>query len=297
MTLIVGRIHEENIKIYSDSKITDINSVRNNPLTANLKCFILHPHICLSFSGNVHYAEKFLEKFYSKTPFSFYNILQYCLMLNNESNNSTHFAVSLIENKAMRLFKIAHGKIESEIQNFWLGDIDAYNVYQENFIGNDSSKTPFEKMGNAFEKVIKNEKLESVGFFEISVSTVFIPEISSKIFRYNLKSSAQIAPHSFQLTSENPVHLMNYGTAEDGSYSEVFLTSITIEFPAIAIHFFQGKFGILFCPALNHNKPLIFTNQPDGQEFANYIKREYNITLSGLVLKNGNSFMNIHGKG
>ncbi|MGL2966989.1 hypothetical protein [Flavobacterium sp. XGLA_31] len=296
MTLIVGRVHDENIKIYSDSKITDINSVRNNALTANLKCFILHPHICLSFSGNVHYAEKFLEKFYSNTPFSFSNILQYCLILNNESNNSTHFAVSLIDNKIMRLFKIAHGKIESEIQSFWLGDIDAYNVYQKTFLESDSEKTPFEKMGKAFEKVIKDEKLETVGFFEISVSTVFIPEISSKIFRYNLKSSAQIAPHTFQLTSENPVHLMTYGTAEDGSYSEVFLTSITIEYPAVAIHFFQGKFGILFCPALNHNKPLIFNNQPDGQEFANHIKREYNITLSGLVLKNGNSFMNILGR-
>lgn len=66
MTLIVSRIENRQMKIISDSKITDKNAVRNNPLAGNLKSFILSPQLSVSFAGKVYFAEKFLSLFFSK---------------------------------------------------------------------------------------------------------------------------------------------------------------------------------------------------------------------------------------
>ena len=105
MTLVVARKHNQNIKFLSDSKITDNFEVRNNALSANLKTYILHPYICMSFSGNVHFAEKFLENYYSNKLYAFANVLSHCLELNIESNNSTHFALALLDsNNTIKLF-------------------------------------------------------------------------------------------------------------------------------------------------------------------------------------------------
>ena len=60
MTIVIGRIIDNDIYIESDSRITDFRLVQTNLLTGLLKTIILNPFLCLSFAGFVEYAEKAL---------------------------------------------------------------------------------------------------------------------------------------------------------------------------------------------------------------------------------------------
>ena len=300
MTLIVARVNDNELEILSDTKITDECSVRNNPLSSNLKIFILNPKTCVAFSGNVYYAEKFLEYFYSLKLYNFFNILESCLYFNrisNSSPNSTDFGAAYIdENEIIKLYKIKDGKIESELNSFWLGDKLAFEEYQKNYFAVEENKDVFHKMSTAFKKVVSEGKIETVGNFTIGIDAWTPKNWKEKILGYKIQANATLMPGLMSPIQTNTIEYIPQGEAKDGGYSECFLRSLTLELPAIAIHFHQGKFGVLFCPALNYNHPIVIKDIEDGKEFANYVKREYNILLHGYVVENGSYFKEIIGE-
>ncbi len=298
MTLVIGKIKENSIRFVSDSKITDEFEVRNNPLLGNLKTFILNPKTCLSFSGNTYFAEKFLDEFYSNKIQNFQHLLIRCLQLNNESNDETFFCLGTLFNNKPELYKIYNRKIENNIKNVWIGDKIGFTKYQEIYLTNNKSDSEFSKMEEAFSAVISDEKIPSVSDFQISVETDFCEEANSSFFIYSFKTIMNVAPHSFTTKLENGKEViipMMHGDADVGSFGMSYLRSIEYFKPAIGIHFPQGKFGVLFCPMLNRNKAIVLKNQVDGEDFVNEVKKTYNISLQGLVAKDGNSFKNVVG--
>lgn len=284
MTLIVSRIEKNQIKIISDSKITDKNAVRNNPLTGNLKSFILTPQISVSFAGNVHYAEKFLSLYFSKKIKTFEELKFYCLALNNESNNKTDFIIASLVNKPT-LHKISNRKISDNLQNTWIGDKLGFEKYQEAFHNKQSEKKVFSKMTSAFEKVIADEKIESISDFQIAIDTVYHEKTNAYFFIYAMKMSMNIVPQTIKIKA-NEFNPILFGGPEIGGFGSSYLRSIDFLKPAVAIHFPQGKFGILFCPLLNFNKGLIIKEE-DGENFAKLVKKRYGIPLEGIVASNG----------
>jgi len=297
MTLIIAKIINQNIYFVSDTKITDNLAVRNNVLTSNLKIFILNPKICIAFAGNVHYAEKFLDHFYSLKNYSLYYILQYCTVLNKESGNTIEFGVGFIDiGDKMRLYKIKDGKTENDLQNFWLGDKKAFEKYQKHFLNKNESEDNIMKMIFAFEEVASDEEIETVGNFTISASTWVPKEFNESIFSYAIKAKSTGMPQYMDPIQKDKFNYIPQGNAEQGGYSECQLTSLTIHLPAIAIHFYQGKFGLLFCPAINHNHPIVINDQSNGKTFADYVKKKYGILLHGWMVEDGKYFKEVIGE-
>ena len=287
MTLIVGRIVNNGIRFISDSKITDENAVRNNVLSGNLKSFIVHHSTCVCFAGNTYFAEKFLTEFYSKKISNLKELLLCCLNLNIESNDETVFCIGNLNNNKSQLFKISERKIENNLKSVWIGDKIAFNKYQELYHSS-TKENEFQRMEESFDRIVKDEKIETVSDFQISTETVFHSESKSHIFIYGFKTSISFAPQTFKSKSRTTTITIPHGGPEIGGFGACYLRSININEPGIAIHFPQGKFGVLFCPKLSRNNAIII-KEPDGECFAYEIKKKYGIVLEGLVTKNGNA--------
>lgn len=299
MTLIIGKKRGSSIRFVSDSKITDENLVRNNPLLGSLKLFILDPKICLGFSGNLHFAEKLLEEYYSNKVQSFPFLLQRCLSLNKESDNSTFFVLGTLFSNIPELYKIYDGKIEANQKDIWIGDKLGFNKFQETYHNDMSDADDFSKMENAFDSVIKDEKITTVNDFQISVETNYINEINKTAFIYTFKTIMNVVPQRIvqetKIGENESIIQVEFGGAELGGFGMSYLRSRQYGLPAIAIHFPQGEFGVLFCPKINLNKPVIFKNQKNGEDFVYEVKKKYGIPLQGFVSENNNSFKNVSG--
>jgi hypothetical protein len=286
MTLIVSRIEKKQIKIISDSKITDKNAVRNNPLLGNLKSFILSPQLSVSFAGNVFFAEKFLSIYYSKKIRTLQELKICCLALNNESNDETDFLIASLTDKP-NLHKISGRKIIDNLENAWIGDKIGFEKYQESFHNDKSENNVFTKMNSAFKKVIEDEQIESISDFQIEIDTVYQESLNADFFIYAMNMSMNFAPQTLSFKSGERKSIP-FGGAEIGGFGSSYLRSIDFLKPAIAIHFPQGKFGVLFCPLINYNKAIVI-KEDDGENFANFIKEKYGVHLEGLVSANGNA--------
>jgi len=291
MTLIVGKIKNNKIRFFSDSKITDENSVRNNALSGNLKLYIINPVTCIGFAGNVYFAEKFLSELYSNKLRSFSQLVERCLKLNIESDNKTVFCIGLLnQNASPQLFKIDNNKIEVSRTDIWIGEKLGFEKYQESYHSYDSKEDDFLKMEKAFNEVIKDEKIPTVSDFQISVETEFSLE-NNIGFLYGLKAKMHFGQQSFTISGEDRIKEIpiTFGGADIGASGITYLRSFSFLQPAIAIHFPQGEFGVLFYPMINQNKPIIITNQPDGEDFANEVLKIYGIRLQGMVAKDGHA--------
>ena len=294
MTLVIGRIFDNKIRVTSDSKIMDSTVVRNNPLLGNIKSIIINPQICLSFAGNVFFAEKLLQLYYSGKISKLDELIYECLKINRESNDETDFMIASLMNGERKLIKISGYQLYQGIQNAWIGDNIAFNNYQEHYHSDKSNNDEFSKMESALASVIKDEKIESVSDFQISVETVYHDNMKGYFFVYATKTSMSYAKQTFKVTNENFL-VIPFGGPEIGAYGITYLRSIHILKPAIAIHFPQGKFGVLFYPQNSYNKAIIRKIE-DGEEFIKEIKEEFGIPLEGLIAKNGDSLKYIINK-
>lgn len=258
MTLVVGRIEGKNIFIESDSKISDENLAKHNPLYGMLKTIIISPFLCISFaSNNINFVEDALKSFFEKTDWSadklsnIDTLLNMLLAVNKKSNNTTDFALASITNGEPMLFKISNGIIERGITHFWLGNINGFNIYQREYLSLDENISIEQKMQLAFEKVINEPSLTDIGDFHIS--TYVEEKIASiPVFLYRIKVISIMTESSlitFNKANESvPVPII--GTAAGGSFAISYFTTVTPNFHGVAIHFFQGNLGVLFCPQL-----------------------------------------------
>ncbi|MCB0462924.1 MAG: hypothetical protein R2816_10520 [Flavobacteriaceae bacterium] len=184
MTLIICRQIKEKVYIVSDSKVTDKNAVRNNPLAGNLKSLILNPYLSLSFAGNVHYAEKILELFYSNRIGSLQQLVLSCLKANIESNDETDFIIASLQNGNAIIIKISNKTAQQNQQNAWIGNQLAFNKFQEYYHTDNSNKGESFKINKAFKSVIENEEIEDVADFCLSIETVYQENIKKHCFIY-----------------------------------------------------------------------------------------------------------------
>ena len=292
MTLIICRQIKEKIYIVSDSKVTDKDAVRNNPLTGNLKSLILNPYLSLSFAGNIYYAEKILELFYSNRISNLQQLVLQCLKANIESNNETDFIIASLENGNRVIIKISNKTTQQNQQNAWIGNPEAFNKFQEYYHTAESDKKESSKISSAFKSVIKNEEIENVADFCLSIETVYQENIKKHCFIYEMSAEVSFAPATITLTKENQSQIIPFGGPEKGAFLALYMRSFNLLKPAIAIHFPEGKFGVLFCPSINLNKAIV-VKEPDGEKFMEIVLEKYGINLEGLVAKEGMRLMMI----
>lgn len=285
MTLIVGKIYENKIYIESDSKVTDKNSVKNDPLTSVIKTLILHPFISLSYAGNIHFAEKAIDEFFNKKIDSISDFLELLISINVESLHKTDFVVASLINNSPKFYRIKNGTVEKDLTSIWLGDLEAFNNYQKEYhsLSEDEANIP-KNMETAFQKVIIDPNIKSVDHFQISLTTQEKIWQGNDIFLYREKVIVQTTLAQ-ELNFKNGNEWVDISLGEDqtgAGHGLSYLITISPHFHGVAIHFTHGKFGVLFCPQINRIEGKIILNV-SGEEFVEQIKTKYSVPLRGFV--------------
>lgn len=299
MTLVIAKIVGDDIQIISDTKISDISLGSQNPLYGQLKTILLNPYISISFSGLPDYVQEVLEPFYHKKyPNSnsilvVNSILIKCLEINRKSDNLTNFIICITYQNQPKIYRISNYQIEQNLTTAWIGDIIGFNKYQEFYHLSDKI-TEFEKMEDAFEKVVDDSSVETVGDFTIRVSNEEDRSGKIQFLNYQINRIRYFGPYEF-VQVDNEKFMMKHSSSEKGGFGFSLFRSCNPQTPAIGFHFHVGSFGLLFFPTFNYTNGIVMLNQSDGAMFAEEIKNKYGFDVHGLlVAENGLSFKHIN---
>lgn len=320
MSLVVAKVIDSIIRIESDSKITAPNAVQSNPFAGVIKSIILSPKVCISYAGNLAYADKALKQVFRKDIVNDVDALTAILLdINKESiadnpdnnSNQTDFIITSSVTEP-QLIKISEGNINKNSKNAWIGDYRGFECYQRSFHQKiENNKAPstdelFMAQSNAFKEVIDESSIESIGHFQISISN------NNKLneFRYLLKSIIHSQNQTVNIPAKDAWVMMPMGNAEEGSYGECHLVTESSGVQAIGIHFPFGYFGALFHPTELYKHGLsVDANQPfelrkcqiirdvDAKQFIEEVEGEYGITLCGLIYEFNNSAVKFINRG
>lgn len=292
MTLVVARTAETNIYIKSDTKITDtfgkglVREQRERlPLAGLLKSVILSPKISVSFAGEALHAARFLKGYYlsKDTEWNLDQLLAELLKHHLCSENNCDFLLCSALAEIPEIFTIKDGALSAASANGWIGDIDAFNIFQKSYHAADENSVS-DRMRTAFQEVIDNPRVDTVGHFQIEQS--FYKKLSDP--HSDIEGSFLYDEKAIAFGGFEPQHLkagertkLKFGTSETGAYSEVFLRSYSSSIYAVAIHFPHNDLGVLMCPMIDVDNPIIF-HDCDVDQFMQQLRRLCAIPMEGI---------------
>ncbi len=299
MTLVIAKIVEDNIQIISDTKISDIYLGSQNPLLGQLKTILLNPYISISFSGLPDYVQEVLEPFYKNEYPNFNSILVVnsilikCLEVNRKSDNRTNFIVCVMHQNQPKIYRVSNSQVEQNLKTAWIGDITGFSKYQEHYHLSDKIKE-FEKMEDAFNKVVDDSSIETVGDFVIRLANEEDESGQVQLLNYQINRIRYFGPYDF-VEVDKGKFMMKHSSSEKCGFGFSLFRSCNPQTPAIGFHFHVGSFGLIFFPKLNYTNGEIMLNQSDGEKFAEEVKKKYGFDVHGLLVsENGISFTHIN---
>lgn len=184
-----------------------------------------------------------------------------------ESNDISECDFLVIDTKRLEIHKIKEGLIET-INNgrTWIGDIEAYNLFQEKLDENgyNSAPNPIAKssaMMNSLEAVIEDGSITNVGEFPIS------------IFNSNGEIQQAVAFKAFGTD--------NSFSGNTTSDSMIINLTIPVESGVAALGFYMNKFkkGALYLPLLQDD-PILINGDTIGK-FRAKVMKDFGIELLG----------------
>jgi hypothetical protein len=285
MSLVRAQQFGDNFKILSDTKISDSEQILRGVETNILKVVILRPDLCIGFAGLIGPASLGIEKMdklIGAEEVHIDRVLDHLLQRHLAAAKKTDFIVASLT-PSSNLYKISEGKVESDLQNCWIGDHDAFSTYQEFFhqtrgferpeLSPESAEnvnTNF-RMQRAFIRLVESGLHESVGHFMIEVATN--PGIG---FYYEARYIGTPGPASLHRQIEPSEEISDW-SASIGGFSTSILVPDQAGIGAIGIYFFQGKFGALFYP-IKQEEPIVITNV-DKEEFIAQVFERFGVRL------------------
>ncbi|MCB9192789.1 MAG: hypothetical protein H6602_14100 [Flavobacteriales bacterium] len=175
--------------------------------------------------------------------------------------------------------KISSGKAEDKLSTGWIGDIEAFEFFQKEWNNRSAEKSEFESLTTAFKQTIENEKLESVGDFQISVITTDNNKGKVPTVMYEEKMEL-ISGISQKLEIGKKSIPLTFGDASSGSYGISYFISLDLFNQAVGVHFPLGDFGLLFFPKVGLGA--IKYSNTDAQGFIDSVKSDYGIPMKGF---------------
>lgn len=284
MTLVVAKKNSDDLFMVADSKLNDPKTIENNPLKSIIKIAILHPLVKLAYAGVIHYAEQVIRDFYDKNICDLKDLVPLLINAHTESNQQTDFILATALGGKPQIISIKDGNVEYDIDNAWIGDARAFNVYQQSFHTSQERDLKI-KMKKALDSVCSCDFIDSVGWYT-TCSLLDYREHIHPIFLYDMETVAVSGDHLSIKAGETTA--LPYGRAETGSYSISSLYSRSLGRPALGRYFEQVKLGILHCPKISIY-PILFENCT-GEEFVIRALQECKVPLKGVVLDHGTRF-------
>ncbi len=284
MSLVVARQIDHEVRIISDTKMMRYQSLRETPLDGGLKCIVISPICCVSFSGNVRIAQLALTPVMENTSWSRKEITAHLLKCHRECGGETDFIVTVAD-QAIGIDRISDGVLEEGLPSAWIGDHGAFAAYQENY-HLESHPIPREafleerfliagRMNDAFAAVVADPSIASVDDFTICVTSRPAEEDG---FRY-LSRASGFGFKTVALTTE-PTNVFQTLGAEGGSYNYSLLVPTSAGVGAVAVHIREARFGALFYPARCWKSiPIKGINV---SEFIDAIRNQFGIAVDGI---------------
>lgn len=288
MTLIVGRIEGPRIYIESDTRIDDPKNTKTNPLSGLVKAVRLHPQVVLCFAGNVHYASLALRRVREHGINNHADLFSLLEELHQQSEMQTDFAVASLHENRPEFHCIKSGSYSVTATSFWIGDASAFEAYQKAYHTLSESRYHMNgvletdvRMRLAFQSVMNDTAIPSVGDFQISIGTdtKTVPDLHHMSYIRKI----EIHPNeNFTISGSDWVSLKN-GASENGAFGVSYFAPRDLNSNCIAMHFPHADFGVLFDPAIGDTGIII--RGKDAQNFINHIQKQYGIVLTGFDMR------------
>ena len=278
MTLVVAKVIENKIYIFSDSKITDPKNILRGMDNEVLKAIIINPNICICYAGAIAKAVKAIHELQNNNLIATDDILNYLLVSHSKEGNNPDFIVATFLPKPS-IYEIKKGMIKRDLQVAWIGNQSAFSDFQRyRFEAPEIFKTnEFILSRFAFVKVIEDTKHEDVSDFLIGVTS----SLNGFVYSDYASGLASITMH--------PNHTISGSisvNAAHGGYSYSVLRPQEAGIGAIGVYFLQGSFGALLYP-LRQDRPFIFA-QVELQGFIEKVENVFGFRLIGLNIVNHN---------
>jgi hypothetical protein len=319
MTLVVAHRIPRGVHIASDMRISDPGTANLVPgyTSAVLKAVIVDPQICLAYAGRVAPAISAIRRVAIAAPIvDADEIAQMLLAAHQRANGQTEFLLTTLN--PVRLTRIADNSVERDLPSAWLGDFEAFQLFQESYVGGkvilepnqademgDEERAGFaERIAAAraeslkrWEKVLPADEYEE--FVVASKQTEAMRAVinsglttvgESSIFavpRPPLDANAKFAYTELSRAStgrQRPtrpgLNPLQAGSAAHGDFSYAILTPSRAGIGAVGIYFLEGRLGLLYAP-LKRDGPRKYTDVSVAQ-FKKAVKEEYGIPLEGI---------------
>ena len=294
MSLIVARKEESKIYIIGDTKLTAPSGQvfnKGQQVSAGeavIKTTILNTYSCISFAGNIQFAEEVLK---SISPGEDSNNVTDKLLANHlESEQVTEYIYSLVGSDGAHIFEIKNGTCQ-KVESAWIGSQPAFARFQSYMLGegkkhrkqnfmtitNADAGDLLLRMTEAMDGVIEDEDLPEVAGFKIKVyfdGHRFVYEGYLDTYFTAEQLHFNLAPGSMM-----PI---THANAAQGGYTINFFNSRD-NYNYVGLHVKQGNFGILFerkDGGLLYPRLLENTDEID---FLDAVKPNYQIWPSGVT--------------
>jgi hypothetical protein len=281
MSLIVARMIDDEIRIISDTKITDSGVLHPTLLGGGLKCIAISPTCCVCFAGKVAVAEEALAPILNRTMQDRQQITTHLLQHHKAAQGEADFIVASAGTCAA-IDRIAENRLETNIKAAWIGDHWAFSAYQRKYLAPDRvSFAPDERfriatqMDDAFKAVIEDHQNPSVGDFEVTVTS---KPAEGDGFRY-LSHLGAFGFQSVPLTT-TPTNILRSLGVQGGSFSYTVLVPKIAGLGALAVHLREGKLGTFFYPA-HCWSPTMFKDV-GIDEFVEAIAQRFGVYVDGF---------------
>lgn len=299
MTLVVADIWPSGrVRVVADLRVTDAHELRRGYPSAVLKNVILGPQMVVAFAGNVALATHTLRSLPSR-PGEADAVLSALLeasKLGGSGKSGVDFIVAVGD---QGLWCVTNKGVESDQTSAWLGDVQAFDLYQQAYHGTSVAEPirvpgispagaiPIDaqelegliRMSNALTSLQFDRSVESVG-------EAFVTATSSKDgFRYE----AQVylaADHEQVITGAQWVPA-DWGTVATGGFGYCVLVPTGSGTGVIGLHFPHAGLGLLYHP-LAQDEAFSYNRVAHG-EFRDAVLRDHGISIDGPQVVGGSS--------
>jgi hypothetical protein len=273
MSLVVAMIEGDRLHACADLRVikpesrpADTKAHSPNYFNGVMKIVPVSKNIAIAYAGTVPVALNIIREVHKLKLLSneIAQKIQQLLALNGDVFECDFL---VIDAQNMEIHKIKNGSLEI-IRNgrTWIGDIDAYNLFQEKLEENgyNTAPNPIAKssaMMNSLDAVIEDSSIENVGEFPISI--------------FNHKGEIQQSVAFAALGSG--------GSFSGDAIDDTMIINLTVpvEHGVAALGFYLNKFkkGALYLP-LVQDEPILINGDTVGA-FRAKVQAEFDIELLG----------------
>jgi hypothetical protein len=263
-------------------RMTDPQETKRGYTYAGLKNIILSPELLVAYSGNAELAQHTI----SKLKDELLDGLEGGLLASAEAAQAGPGQVDyLLASPAFGFRKITARNIEEFDTAAWLGDADAFSIYQETFHAElwpsgyiqqgppltpkqeaeDKAMEPFERLARA-RSAVERANLPSVG-------EAFITADSRDGFRYFPSMTTYLEEQEITSTP-SPLHV---ASVQAGGFALRIMPAQTPGAAAVGIYFPHGQYGVLYSP-LVRDDPVQYRRVSEA-EFCAAVTEDFDLEI------------------